>query len=131
MAQSGRNAEMAASLSGMTLGDSMPTQTPGMQIDGGNIYRQSTDASKGGKDKGMPMPSINAAPTAASLSRGAEFTRSANARSIATNVTTPSPVAKTITPTFQSINKGPGNGMGTPRGGFGLYSAGNPFGQML
>jgi hypothetical protein len=126
MAESGRNAEYAA---GLTFGDSIPTQTPAMPIDGGNIFKQSRDAAKGGKDKGYPMPDIKSSPSVASISRGAEFTRANTAN--APKVTTPSPVTKTITPTFQSINRGPGNGIGMPRGGFGLYSAGNPFGQML
>ena len=126
MAESGRNAEYAA---GITMGSTLPPKTTSMPIDGSNIFRQSTDAAKGGKDKGYPMAPVNSAPSASSLSRGAEFTRANTAN--APKVTTPSPVTKTITPTFQSINRGPGNGIGMPRGGFGLYSAGNPFGQML
>jgi hypothetical protein len=115
---------------GITMGSTLPTKTPAMQIDGGKIFRQSTDAAKGGKDKGYPLQDIKKAPVAASLSRGAEFHRIANARSIASapKVTMPSPVAPKINVTYKSMNTGPmfGGGM---RGGM-MPSGGNPFGRM-
>ena len=115
---------------GITFGSTLPPKTTAMQIDGGKIFRQSTDAAKSGKDKGMPMSPTKAAPTATSLSRGAEFTRSANARSIANapKVTMPSPVAPKINVTYKSMNAGPMFGSGM-RGGM-MPSGGNPFGRM-
>ena len=46
-----------------------------MPIDGGKIFRQSTDAAKSGKDKGYPMSPIAAAPAAASISKSADIAR--------------------------------------------------------
>lgn len=112
------------------LGSSSSSSMPAMPIDGGKIFKQSTDASKGGKDKGYPMQPIAAAPSASSLSRGAEFTR-ANAASVAASVpkvTMASPTAPKINTSFKSMNAGPmfSGGM---RGGM-MSWGGNPFGKM-
>ena len=83
-----------------------------MPIDGGKMFKQSTDAAKMGKDKGYPMAPIAAAPARMNASK--QFTP---------KVTRPSPVAPKVTvPTFSSgakvggmIGWGSGGGMGMGR----------------